>query len=449
MTSCQDFLEIDVPQHKIISETVFDDEQTAISAMTGIYNTLFTASFSGGWENSVTVLGGLSGNELEVIRSRDLNLIEFGKNEILAENSRNLSLWSSAYNIIYMTNSLLEGLNNSNNISEEVYRNLKGEAQFVRAFTYFYLVNFYGDVPLVLSTDYVKNSLISRSPKEEVNQQILVDLTEAVDLLDANYRNGNRTNVNKFAAVALLARLNLYLENWEEAARLSDQVISQTGMYNLVEDLDQVFLANSKEAIWQISPIGRGGPLTFTNEGGTFIFHPFIPSLTKVRLTPDLVDSFEENDLRFSHWIGFNDMTQSFYAFKYKDRSSMENLTEYSMVLRLVEQFLIRAEARAYMGDLEGSIADINIVRLRAGLDPISFPDSQLNTSKLLEQIRVEREKELFTEWGHHWLDLKRWNIAGDVLSEKEPLWSSTDVLYPIPEKELMLNPNLVQNPGY
>ena len=443
--SCEDFLEVEAPDNRIVSETVFNSEETALSAMTGIYNELFRASFSSGWENSVHVLAGLSADELQTLRSSDLTLIEFEQNEILPDNSRNLSLWASTYKIIYMANSLLEGLENSNNISQETAEVLEGEAKFVRAFTYFYLVNLYGDVPLLLSTDYRKNSLASREDQEIVYEQIVLDLSEAIDLLADQYRDGDRTRANKFAAMALLARVHLYLENWQEAEELSTHVISNTSTYELAEDLNQTFLANSKEAIWQISPIGRGGSLSYTNEGLTFIFHPIFSFLTKVSLTEDLVDSFAEEDMRLQSWIGYNDKSERHFAFKYKDRSSMENITEYSMVLRLAEQYLIRAEARAMQNDIPGALDDLDSIRLRAGLEALSSMEMPPSTSEeLLNFIMEERRKELFTEWGHRWLDLKRTGKAKEELSKKKSFWDDTDVMYPIPLDELIKNSNLL-----
>src|SRR5690606_36621241 len=121
--------------------------------------------------DSVTVLAGLSGNDLASIRSTNYSYLEFEQHEINPGNLRNLNLWSSAYNIIYMTKALLEGLETSNFLSENVKNQLQGEAKFIRAFSYFYLVNLYGEIPLVLTTDYNRNALVSRDSQEEVYQQ--------------------------------------------------------------------------------------------------------------------------------------------------------------------------------------------------------------------------------------------------------------------------------------
>lgn len=449
LTSCEDWLEIEAPDNKIVSEVVFEDEATAISAMTGIYNQLVRNSFSAGWQDSVTALAGLSADELHYLRTSNLPFREFEENEITPNNVNNLGVWSTAYNMIYMTNSLLEGLENSGALTDETKSKLEGQAKFVRAFTYFYLVNLYGDVPLILTTDYQINALTASILKENVYQQIISDLKDAVQLLDSTYTDNERTFANRFTAMALLARVYLYQEEWQEAESLSNEVIAQTGTYSLLEDLDKVFLVNSQEAIWQISPLGNGGSQTQTKEGSIFIIHPVFSFLANFELQENLVSSFENEDLRLSHWIGYHEGVDSYYAFKYKDWNSTNNLTEYSMVLRLAEQYLIRAEARARQGNLANAIADVDKIRQRAGLELLADINPQISKEKLLEVILEERRKELFTEWGHRWLDLKRTEKATETISDEKTSWEATDVLYPIPAEELSKNPNLEQNPGY
>jgi len=445
--SCEDFLEVGVPNHKIVSETVFENDDTALSAMTGIYNELFNASFSGGWNYSVTVLAGLSADILQPINPESPTFGEFYQNEITPDNSPNLSLWSSAYNIVYMTNAILEGLEQSDDLTEQTKIRLEGEAKFIRAFTYFYLVNIYGDVPLVLTTDYRNNSLVSRDSAEEVNAQILSDLESALDLLGTEYLAAERTHVNRFVVMAFLARVHLYQQNWEQAETLSSEVIAQTSTYEILEDLDQVFLANSREALWQISPIGRGNILTSTGEGQVFIG----TSRSALKLADSFIENIDPQDKRLSNWVNiFTNATRNFYfPYKYKDRSSLSNITEYSMVLRLAEQYLIRAEAKAMQGNLSGAIADVDIIKSRADIDLIEETNPGISIEELLKVIMEERKLELFAEWGHRWLDLKRTGKAAEVLEAKTFLWQDTDLLYPMPEAERMKNPNLGQNLGY
>lgn len=449
LTSCEDFLEVEAPDNKIVSEVVFNSEETALSAMTGIYNQLLVTPFSNGGFDSVTVLSGLSADDLTTIRTTNFTYSEFDLHEVKPSNSRNLNLWSSAYKIIYMANSLLEGLENSENISEEIRIRLEGEAKFVRAFTYFYLVNLYGEVPLIKTTDYKINALAERDSVDNIYQLITNDLQTAADILGNDYLIGERTQVNRNTAIALLARVNLYLDNWEQAESLSSQIIANNGNFEILENLNEVFLANSREAIWQLSPLGGGTYFTNTNEGSTFIIPPFFSFLSHLKLTENFVNSFQSEDNRLTHWINFHSGLSVYYPFKYKIKNSSDAITEYSMVLRLAEQYLIRAEARAMLDNLQGAIADLDKIRSRAGLEILAETNPDIGKEDLLNMIFEERKKELFAEWGHRWLDLKRKGKASELLETQNPLWQNSDVLYPIPESERLKNPNLTQNDGY
>lgn len=450
LLSCEDFVEVEAPSNQLVQDVVFSSDDIAVSAMTGIYNQLFQSAFSAGHFYSVTLLSGLSGDNIENLSTTYPERIQFEQHELQPDNNNILYLWSSAYNIIYMANSMLEGLHDSSRITPALKKQLEGEARFVRAFSYFYLINLYSDVPLILTTNYRENRLAKRDPVDEVYLQIIQDLEIAQELLDPTYRNGERIHVNSYAATALLARVYLYLEDWEQAEALSTRVIHETSTYELLNDLDKVFLANSKEALWQISPIGGGGITTQTNEGNIFIIDPVFSFFAAFRLDEGLPEVFEESDRRLEHWIGFHPGRNAFFAQKYKVRnSSTFPITEYSMVLRLAEQYLIRAEARAQMGDLVGSIEDLDTIRNRAGLPLLPEINPEIDQTDLLELIFEERRKELFAEWGHRWFDLKRSGRAGEVFGANNPLWQPTDLLYPIPEEELIKNPNLSQNPGY
>lgn len=449
LVACEDFIEVEAPDYKIIGEEVFNNDETAMSALQGIYNELFNASFINGSLSSVSVLCGLSSDDLQCLKETDHARLEFEQNNILSDNEHVANLWSSAYNVIYMVNSLLEGIGNSDQISPEVRKYMEGEAKFVRAFAYFQLINLFGDIPLLLTTEYSFNSLAARNTKEEVYLQVIKDLRASLELLDGEYRNGDRTQVNKYVVMALLARVYLYLDDWEMAEELSGNIIAETATYEILTDLDQVFMANSREAIWQLSPIGRGSTRTNTNEGGSFIVHPIFSSLSNLKLAAGLVDIYTVQDKRLSHWIAFHEGVNGHYAFKYKIRNSTAAITEYSMVLRLAEQILIRAEALARMDNIGGAIAQLDVIRARSGLDLLADTNPGIGKEALIQAILVERRKELFTEWGHRWFDLKRTGSASEVLGNNHSLWQDTDLLYPIPEGEREKNPNLGQNPGY
>jgi hypothetical protein len=142
-----------------------------------------------------------------------------------------------------------------------------------------------------------------------------------------------------------------------------------------------------------------------------------------------------------------------YYPVKYKSATLNAPVTEYSMVLRVAEQYLIRAEARAQAGNLPGAIDDLNKIRERANLSLLAVTNPGITKSALLDMILHERQVELFTEWGHRWLDLKRTNKVDDVMRvetvSKGGTWDTHDKLYPIPNSEILVNPNLNQTPGY
>jgi hypothetical protein len=121
-------------------------------------------------------------------------------------------------------------------------------------------------------------------------------------------------------------------------------------------------------------------------------------------------------------------------------------VVEYTMVLRTAEQYLIRAEARARQNNLDGARSDLDSIRLRAGLSPL--PDN-LNQAQLLLAVEQERRVELFAEWGHRWLDLKRTGRALTVLSAEKPDIDENDLLLPIPASSINANVFLEPNPGY
>ena len=327
---------------------------------------------------------------------------------------------------------------------------IEGSARFVRAFTYFYLVNLYGDVPLILTRNYQENALANNTAKEDIYQQIISDLETASHLLNTTYTDGDRTRPNQYAALSILARVHLFLENWEKANEYSSQVLVNN-QYELLENLDQVFLANSKEAIWQISPIGWGNSFSHTRDGNLLIKTP--TSNTPVAFSRDFLETLNSTqDKRGENWIDEIEIQNDtlFYPFKYKIQfDASGEITEYSMAVRLAEQYLIRAEANANMNKLQGAIEDINAIRERAGLSLIQASEIALTRNEVLDLIMKERRRELFTEWGHRWLDLKRYNLNAIIENKEDSNFNPNSWLFPIPASERMKNPNLSQNPGY
>ncbi|MNF60963.1 SusD family protein [compost metagenome] len=333
-------------------------------------------------------------------------------------------------------------MNNSTAISETDKKQLQGEAIFVRALLHFYLVNLYGDIPYITITDYTQNSSVSKMPINEVYDQIVMDLNKATELLSDNYTSSERIRPNRSTAKALLARVYLYMGLYPEASNTASAVINNP-LYTWENNLDKIFLKGSTTTIWQFMPNSAG---TNTYEGELYVFTAGPPAI--VGLKPDFVNAFEANDLRKTHWTTevTDGETTWYHASKYKQESSTGSSVEYSIVFRLAEQYLIRAEARAYQGDLIGAKEDLNKIRTTAGL----ANTTAITTDEIIADILKQRRFELFTEFGQRFFDLKRTGKLDEALSLSKFGWNSTDRLWPLPALELSANPNLnPQNQGY
>ncbi len=440
--SCSDFVDIDPPVTEISGDVVYTDEASAKAAMMGVYSELIGRLF-GIANGGPTLYGGLSSDEF-LNFSSNLNNLEFFENALTPSNGNINSLWSEAYTRIFAINSVIEGLKKSSNIGVDIRTQLMGEAVFMRAFLHFYLVNLFGDVPYITTTDFRVNTGISRMPEAQVYEHIISDLTEAKGLLldGFSFSNGERTKPNRVVATAMLARVYLYTKNWNKAEAEATDVINNSAVYAIEDDLNTVFLPNSAETIWQLVPQASGN----TAEGLNFIL---TGAPRFAALTPNLLGAFESGDERLNNWVGhYSDGIQTYaFPFKYKVQTSTAT-EEYYTVLRMAEQYLIRSEARTHQGDLEGAKSDLNVIRNRAGLEHTTAMDE----ASLLLAIEQERRIELFAEWGQRWLDLKRIGRADAVLAPIKTDWQLTDVLYPIPLDQILRDSNMDQsdqNPGY
>lgn len=441
--ACNDLLEVEDPIDQIPTNVVFEDEATATAAITSLYSklrddTLLTGSYG------ISISMSLYSDELEYYGFPGAPMEMLYNHLVIASNDEVRTLWVNSYKLIYMCNAAIEGLENSQTLAGDTKEQLLGEALFIRALSHFYLVNLFGDVPYITTTDYAVNRTVSRTDAEEVYEFMISDLVNAKSKLTSEYISGERIRANRYVVSALLARIYLYRQEWSKAEAESSEIVDNSAIFHLEADLNNEFLLNSSSAILQLKPKLS---VENTKEAGVLLFE-WGPPLN-ASLQTDFVDSFEAGDLRRTNWIkDVTDEAETWYSpYKYKAYEYTGSPTvEYSIVLRTAEQYLIRAEARTHTGNLDGARQDINTIRNRAGL-----PDTgAVSQNEILMAILNERKFELFTEQGHRWFDLKRMNLAGEVLAPVKLNWKPTDILFPIPEAELIANPNLLpQNPGY
>ncbi len=482
-SACTKMIEINPPIDTIGNESVFNSPDKVTAAVSGLYFLMMKntgdPTFSNG---STTFYAGMMADEL--VPSMGTVVPEdyqFYTNKLLLSNSiAGTTLWNYPYRVIYAANAILEGISKATalSVTDSVKNQAIGESKLARAFSFFYLVNFYGDVPMPLSTNVLVEGRQARQPLDKVYQQIVEDLTAASQLLPDNYAvtKGEKIRPNRYAALALLARVYMYQQKWQEAAATADKLIS-SGQFSLTT-LENTFEPNSKEAIWQLLYDMKNGTSyhipesmhlmpqmsisMLPPESQEFFLDPanfegvsmFI--LPTYMMSDQLIHAFEPGDQRLNKWTDslttpaaapWNGMQYRFARKYLTVHPDGTDAHPYYTVFRLAEQYLIRAEARAQLGDVAGAASDLNAIRARAGLPA----NTTASKEALLTAIAHERQIELFAEWGHRWFDLKRTGKATAVLStikEKQP-WSDHSLLLFIPPTEIQNDPMLTQNPGY
>lgn len=349
-------------------------------------------------------------------------------------------LWKNNYEHIYTINAFIEGLTLSGHIEEDDKRLFLGEAYFLRALYYQYLTQLFGNIPYTTQTDYKYNSIISRTSFEEVLKLVEKELETSLELVSDQDRNSERIYPNKAATELVLAKNYLLQKRYEQAVNTARNVLNNYS-YALEEDVNKVFKKTAKSTIWQLGTNSTGSP---TLEADNYIFKSLPPSL--YALSIDLINSFNAEDKRFLHWT--NQVSQNgqswFHAYKYKNNNGNDD--EYSIVLRIEEAYFVLIEALTYQNKTTEALQYLNIIRKRAGL--LELTDS-LSQSELIDAMLLESRREFFTEGGHRFFDLKR-NNRLNVLQTTKSNWLEKHKMLPIPENDILLNPNLLpQNEGY
>jgi hypothetical protein len=445
-TSCKKLIEIPATlPSSITQEQQFADSATAVTAVAGVYayNVGNGFAYSDARLNYST---GLSADELAYTSTEDDQ--QFFNYSLTPLNGGISTLWAYPYQSIYQVNAVLNGVTGNSGLSPGFQKQVIGEMEVVRALYYFNLVNLFGDVPLITSTDYKLTSRTPRTSVAIIYHQIIKDLADARRNLKATYPSAGRARPNLYTAIALLAKVNLYQRNWQNAYNEADSVIRLGGYSLVTTGLDKVFLNGSTEAIWQLP----------ANQGyyGAADAQYFVPSYTGAvptyQVTASLLTAFEAGDQRLRNWLGSTIIggQTAYYPYKYKNTTASTLPTEDQMVFRLAEMYLIRAEAAARLGNtvnLSQALADVNTIRKRAGLQ-ISTADVTSQTA-VINAVMKERQTELFCEWGNRWFDLKRTGTAAAVLGAVKTGFSINASLYPIPQTQIQLNNLLIQNPGY
>lgn len=346
--------------------------------------------------------------------------------------------FSSYYSGINQINTVLKYLPGI--AAEESRKNdLLGQAYFLRALAYFDLARTYGGVQLILepseSPDNGKG--IRKSSYTDVLRQVKSDLEQAESLFGDGLTS--KATASVWAVYALKARVCLYLEQWDEAAQYASRVIG-SGKFSLTPEITGIYNAPlSSESIFE---------LVFSSADRLPFFTYYLPSDKGGRLdyipNPDLVAELLNPALGGKRAQLVRDKGDGVYVVEeYAKQDGSSSI----LVLRLAEQYLIRAEARLKSAtpDIAGACADLNVIRSRAGL-----PDTELtDAAALLRLVEQERRYELAFE-GHRFNDIVRTGRAAEVFGAYDPVFKDANYwVLPFPNNAILADEDLEQNPGY
>jgi starch-binding outer membrane protein, SusD/RagB family len=446
---------VDIPDHpptQVSESHVFSDSADIISAVAGVYSSFKSNTAAGGLTNYlITLSTGLTSDELSTTAT---GYTPEQANNMVNTDPNSQGMWTSAYASLYVTNTCITGISNTNAISDSLKAQLVAEMKVVRAFFYFQMVNIWGGVPLVTSSDYNITAKQPRASVEDVYALIQSDLAAARATLTTTYPSTTgHFRANLYVAQALSAKVFLYRQQWDSAAMMANSIINSGG-YSLVTDLSAVYLNGSQETIWAMP--GGGSPGNSSSTGnyyyqtgeGSALLPISQYSAPTITVSPILLSSFEPGDKRYKTWVdSINVFGKNYFIpYKYRNRSNSgypaPTTKEDYTLFRLADIYLVAAEAQAEKGDSANAITNLNMVRSRAGLTGYAG-------TNLLAAIQQERRIELCYEWGNRWFDLKRTGTIDAILGAEKPNWTKTDAWFPIPATQILANPFLTQNDGY
>ena len=352
--------------------------------------------------------------------------------------------------------------------ADEALKNrIIGEGLFLRAYYHFLLAQVFGDVPLILKIQPPDEVLVPRTAQTTVFEQVITDAEEAASLLPVSYGPADVGRATKGVALALKAKAHLYLKQWDQVVNTIVQ-IKALNIYQLQADYQNNFLKttqNNSESVWEIQhenlELGVGN-----NLNKQWLSKKVTDGYGFAEVTTDFVDAFEPGDPRLLFTVARKN--EDYFGVTYKasfsstgasPRKFLQPASEVTQksdgdinytAMRYDEVLLWEAEALAELGRTAEALIPLKAVRGRARaqaanpattLPFITTTDQQA----LIDIIRHERRVELGFEF-HRFFDLVRWGIAKDILTG---FVAGKNEVFPIPQTELDLNPNLTQNPGY
>ncbi|WP_400263555.1 RagB/SusD family nutrient uptake outer membrane protein [Sphingobacterium sp. SG20118] len=458
MSACKDSAFLDVPSQEIVEEGDKDQVYTPESFVNAIYGMFTDWNYAFSY---VAITDMLSDNADKGSSPTDPGGDKQEIDNLVYTSSSGSfgALWSHWYKAIGRATQSIE-LTESTEIEDAAYKSrLIGEAKFLRALNYFYLVRGWGDVPIQ------EQDLIIRAPKAEVYAYIIKDLKEAIEALPIKsaYAPKDLGRATKGAAQALLSKVYLYNENWTEAYNSAKEVIN-SGQYGLESKYEVLWRASSEngtESIFEFQ--GRGeaiahgvhqysevqGARGITGWGWGFntpsenLLNAFNAEKDDIRRDATII--FRGETLYDGRLVGTGVENPMYNEKAYSSANAGAGDGDKNVrYLRLGEVYLILAEAANEMGNTAEATSALNTIRNR-----VKLPNTTASTqADLRKAIWKERRLELAFEHDR-WFDLVRTKQAPEAMKVDGKTFTEKHYLFPIPYEQLTQTPDMVKNPGY
>ena len=491
--ACNDYLEEDY-RSGITTDSFFNSDGEADLAVNGLYTILHENGFYRGTPLGLDAYYMFGADLVGANRGENGEVHNYTFNE---SSTYIDGTWKSIYKLIRNASSIISNLEDNETLSEPVKNRILGEALFLRALGYYHLTNIWGNVPYFREFESI-NDLVSlpRTDKMLIRTDMKNDLERAFELLPGSYSGADLGRATKWAAATLKAKFHLFDEEWQLARDWSVLVINSPDL-RLLDDYASVFDQSdpdnqyNDELIFVVDFTGIAAvDNTFKNDR-TDHFNPRIRDEPKnpdqkqdliaalaanndnmtgfgkaiplpefalrsnwqegdLRYDASITQEYEGIELVFPYYKKFWNLNQEF--------STRNNHPENYIVFRLADVYLMAAEAENELNGPAGAYQYVNKVRERA-FEP-DQPISGFSQDQFRQFIRDERKYELAAE-GHRRMDLIRWGILIEtVLNTESRAFNNPaaniqprNVLYPIFEQELLLNPALLEsdptNNGY
>lgn len=469
-----DFLTRNDP-NQVTASNFYQTEEDAVAAVNAVYDPL---QYRGLFKNSYWSIGDITSDDAhkgDGGRSDGPAWWEFDLFDIKSTNALLADSWADSYTGIYRANVAMRELPDIE-MDDNLKQRLLGETKFLRGYYYFWLVRLFGDVPLITEPQKLGELKVSRTAKSDVYDLIISDMSDAAGVLPESYSNAQKGRITKGAANAMLAKVYMWQKNWEKAAEYSKKVID-SGVYDLLPNYADNFeeeFENSVESVFEVQ-FTKGGPNGAWGNGsdGTIQHISIAPRNSGVpglegwgfdMPNQDLVDAFEPNDPRLEATVlmegstiqGGKEYDPNWSSTGYNTRKYLVKRDGFTgwgsdspvnyRVMRYSEVLLNYAESLNELGNTSQAYQYVDEVRERVGLDPLPTGMTQ---SEFRQAVYQERRVELALE-GHRWWDLVRTDRALEVMTEHgRGDIQEHHLVFPIPQSEIDVNPDLTQNPGY